>query len=151
MHSTKPKTGTSNHPLKPRLDSNSLLRREFSLNEKSNTDPNASSDDWKTANDYAIIMKKLEDTDKRSSVHTLPANFNLKSVKGSGRGLKHSEMMNFKKFMKVDAKVNEVNTENVSTGPQHNNLSYKPSYATLDNQMANDYKVYTMDDYLDKL
>ena len=91
------------------------------------------------------------DTDKRSSIHTLPANFNLKSVKGSGRGLKHSEMMNFKKFMKIDAKVKEVNTENISTGPQHNNLNYKPSYATLDNQMANDYKVYTMDDYLDKL
>lgn len=173
MHSTKPKTGTSNHPLKPRMDSNSLLRREFSPNEKLNKNPVPSSDDWKTANDYAIIMKKLEgmgteqadshldflrpgsisaldaDTDKRSSVHTLPANFNLKSVKGSGRGLKHSEMMNFKKFMKVDS--NEGNAENAGNGSQNNNLNYKPSYATLDNQMANDYKVYTMDDYLDKL
>lgn len=103
-------------------------------------------------NDYAFIMNKMDKLNigqetgsiksptslgvlinesssvdnNRSSVHTLPANFNLKSVKGSQRGLKHSEMMNFKKFKE--------DTEN-----------------KIDAQVANNYKLYTMDDYLEKL
>lgn len=180
MHSTKSKAGVADHTPNSKLNSNSLLRREFFPNEKPNTDANPSSDDWKTANDYATIMKKLErmgvgadnigsqldllrpgaitaldadlDSNKRSSVHTLPANFNLKSVRGSGRGLKHSEMMNFKKFMKDGNSSNESgNAEGSDTALLPKTISYKPSYATLDKQMANDYNMYTMDDYLDKL
>lgn len=151
--------------------------------------PNSSmiSEDWNAGNDYAIVIKKLEnlgpdedrsktnstnnilndksvftkpdfmsaldaagngngepgDNDKRSSIHTLPANFNLKSIRGSGKGLKHSEMMNFKKFKKLD---------NNDTNDKNKQLNNKPSYNALDKQLANDYKLYTsMDDYFDSL
>lgn len=145
---------------------------KFSTNNMNNNINNnlISNDDLKTANDYAIIMKKLEslpydsnnnnnnitqtmniahnynsnnNKDNRSSIHTLPANFNLKSVKGSYKGLKHSEMMNFKKF--ID------NNDNPKNDNSTKKLVTKPSYNALDKQLANDYKLYTMNDYLDSL
>lgn len=87
----------------------------------------------------------------RLSVHTLPelqshTNHNggnsiigssLKSKNGSVRsvGLKHSELINFKKFRDNVSKqdINNSNSDNVD-----------------DVELGNNYRLYTMDDYLDK-
>lgn len=92
-------------------------------------------------NDDTSWLTKPEITEeKRSSVQTLPAKLELKSNSGSQK-LKHSEIMNFKKFMNENN--NKIDTINK---PNHTPLRNDDEY-----QIRKDYRSYTMDDYLDKL
>lgn len=94
--------------------------------------------------DYALIMNTIEQLDlrqppstfqelnttgNRSSVHTIPTSLRSVSSTGSGSAslMKHSDVMNFKKFMKSQ---NQSTTPTTPTTPVH---------------------PITMDDYLDKL
>ncbi|KAG0676230.1 hypothetical protein C6P40_001286 [Pichia californica] len=142
------------------LNNNNNIINNINNNKTDNNDDLKieNSEDWETGNNYIKIMKKLEsennndndnnnnnnlqiELDKRSSIHTLPANLNLKSIKNNG--LKHSEIINFKKFIK--------DKENGNDKDVKKKLINKPSYNAIDKQLANDYRLYTMDDYFDNL